>query len=586
MVDSKKIAAIVFGVLLIAGMIYVLLNSPSTATGKIILDLNSKYQSGKALNGTLKVSLNQGEFLPYDSKIVFENNGQTYEYNLSDLISQDPLNGSFYIAGSSLSGNGKGIGYEGEKTIHPNVDFTLEISSQNSVPETTPGTNTNENASSNSNTSSNKSTNNETNPNNQNNTQTTENQSSDSGNVNPAENNSGSNTETTQSTNKTPVSTNPPETSSSSSSTENTQTQTESSTTTTEQTTPTSNENTNTGTESASSTTTPSSNTGTSQETSTTTETSTSSGTETTQQSTGSGSETTGSSSSSSGESGQTAPSSSTETSASTSGSGSENTAAQAVGGVLTGQVVLSTQRQIHGIVSSGNNFVYDLNPGETASIVPGSVSSDSKNIDESNVNLVVKGNQAIVSTDYSKTTKGFGKDYLGSKTEDLIINLSKFKTQFQNGSLNISVVYNNNKIISLNTFLEENKTISAQNKSSEIINNSLENNTIQETNISINTENISLSSEEKSILLDNLGNQSVKITKAERTSQDVVVRFELGKYWVEHHYDSNLSDSEIKALAEQDRIKFLKDLAEKFSENNSGNSTEVKGLIGNYQIQ
>jgi len=65
----------------------------------------------------------------------------------------------------------------------------------------------------------------------------------------------------------------------------------------------------------------------------------------------------------------------------------------------------------------------------------------------------------------------------------------------------------------------------------------------------------------------ENLGDFSLKITKAERNSQNVVVRFEVEDYWVEHYYNPNIFDDDLNSQVEEDKIKFLKDMANKFSE-------------------
>jgi hypothetical protein len=71
---------------------------------------------------------------------------------LSDLIKEAPLQGNYYVPGKDITGNGLGYGIEGEKTIYPEVGFTLQVYTESNnggetVPaETTPEIVSNESA--------------------------------------------------------------------------------------------------------------------------------------------------------------------------------------------------------------------------------------------------------------------------------------------------------------------------------------------------------------------------------------------------------------------------------------------------------
>src|SRR3989344_1307945 len=109
-------------------LIYTLsLNNGLTETGKVTLDLDLNYQEGQALQGTLKLSLKEGELIPVDSKIILENSGESFEYSMDELVSESPITGNFYIEGKNLSGAGEGFGLEGEKITYPRVYFKLNI---------------------------------------------------------------------------------------------------------------------------------------------------------------------------------------------------------------------------------------------------------------------------------------------------------------------------------------------------------------------------------------------------------------------------------------------------------------------------
>jgi len=245
----------------------------------------------------------------------------------------------------------------------------------------------------------------------------------------------------------------------------------------------------------------------------------------------------------------------------------------------LTGQVSLEFENQINGEVSVDNEFVYELNQGEKVEILSGSVRTDSKKLSDGEINLNVKGKQVTVTTDYSESGYGFGKEYLGDNAKKtLSIDLSKLDFVPKPGELKISLVYNDEGILSLTTSLVEGE-ISAENKTeiSEVEEK-------PEINLTIVEVTSALTEVERETLLNEFGNVSVEITKAEKTLQGIFVRFEIKDFWVEHHYDFEISNEELNEQVEQDRIRFLKDLAKKFSKQEI-QKQEVEGLIGSYAI-
>ena len=128
--DYKKIFLVIFGVIFLVAMAFILIFSEREMTGKAVLNLDADYQQGEVLEGKLKLSLQEGELIPASSKLVVENNGNIFEYELKDLVSDELNEGNFYIEGTSLSGFGEGYGIPGRKEIHPPVYFVLNILSQ------------------------------------------------------------------------------------------------------------------------------------------------------------------------------------------------------------------------------------------------------------------------------------------------------------------------------------------------------------------------------------------------------------------------------------------------------------------------
>ena len=268
----------------------------------------------------------------------------------------------------------------------------------------------------------------------------------------------------------------------------------------------------------------------------------------------------------------------------------------------ITGRVSLELENSVSGEVSGELPFIYDLSEGQTAEIV----SSSEK------VKLKIKDNQAIVSTDYSKKEKGFGKEYLGDAGKEIVIDLSALELMPSEGELKISLAYDGMNIVSVSETIgssqKEKKEETAEDKSKKnvqktgnestgIFNETGKNITL-ESNTTINegavnetiTENATsstlfLSDEERKILLDNFGNASLKTAKAEITENRIVVRYEIGKYWAEYSYDySDGNIANIEVQMQDDRIAWLKDLAGRLSEEKTS-PQKAEEFIKDYEI-
>jgi hypothetical protein len=91
-------------------------------TGNVGLDIEESYVSGESLQGSLNLILEENEFLPASSVVLLEFGGESYEYNLNELVDQEVVEGEFYVSGFNFSGSGKGYGFSDEE-----VDFVLGI---------------------------------------------------------------------------------------------------------------------------------------------------------------------------------------------------------------------------------------------------------------------------------------------------------------------------------------------------------------------------------------------------------------------------------------------------------------------------
>jgi len=92
------------------------------------------------------------------------------------------------------------------------------------------------------------------------------------------------------------------------------------------------------------------------------------------------------------------------------------------------------------------------------------------------------------------------------------------------------------------------------------------------------------LSEEERKIISQTFSETTIKTTKAELVNDRIIIRYELGKYWIEYSYDSSITDEELEFLMETDRIKFLKDLASKSSQEKN-RSQKLDELIVDHEI-
>jgi len=564
--------------------------------GQAILESQTTLTDAGFVDGVLKLSLQQGELIPVDSKIILEDSlGNEQEFILQDLIDRNASEGDFYVKGKYFYNEGQGYGIIGEKKFFPLVDFTMKIYSsgekQSVEKETTETKQTQESTETSEETeeqqtseesetstehteepqetSENKTINQEETSSEEEQQETSE--SSESGQETETEE-----TEQTQESTETSEETEEQQTSEEKSTEEQQETETKQTETTTEATEESDTEETSTESETSSE----------SQESSTQSSESSESSSETSQESSSPES----SSESSSSESSESSSSSESPESAPITG----NFVFQFIGGFFnffqkltpTGKVVeTQTQNQtldekiITAQVSADKPFVYELKPGETAEII---------NFSEE-VELKIKEGNAIVTTNYYETEEGFGSDYLGEESQELEINFSELDLNLEEGDLQIKLVYDNEEILSLQTELITGETTKAKNQTIlEITNQTISNQTLNQT-----SKELFLTDAEKQLLLENFGNDSATTTKAEEFNNRLIIKHKLGDYWVEYSYDYNgvITDSLLNHI-EKDKIKWLKDLVVQLeinknakTEKKSEENPELEGLFGNYSF-
>ena len=123
--NFKKYVWIFLGIFVFA--MFFLLASRGGITGNVALELQANYEVGEPLDGTLSFALKEGELLPADTKLVFENDGNTYDFFLKDIISEKTVEGDFYVEGKNIFGTGEGYGKEGTSNNLHAVSFILDI---------------------------------------------------------------------------------------------------------------------------------------------------------------------------------------------------------------------------------------------------------------------------------------------------------------------------------------------------------------------------------------------------------------------------------------------------------------------------
>jgi len=468
--DVKRYTWIFISAVLVVFLVYFLSTfNFAGLTGQAILNTEVNYIENEPIQGNLAISLKQGELLPADSKLILENSGQSYEYNLNNLVSNQAASGNFYIDGISLSGAGEGYGIEGERQVYPGVSFVLNIYPANETVSAQPESVANDGiiVVNESNTIINEALNNES--------------------VNITE----------------PVPAPVPE-----NIVPETPSETPAPETTTENVNP---------------------------------------------------------------------EITATETSPMTGFFVRMYNFFFAL--TPTGRAI-SQGNEITGQTSFGNPFVYDLSGGEGVQLKPGSVFASGSAISDDNVQVKIEGNQVKVETSYSEIEKGYGQEYTGGDSEKINIDLFALGLVLNNGDLMIKIVHGNNEIFSTSMILGSGQTVSVAEtiSNSTTVNVTIEqplNETpanftevIQEGPqiITADTVQFILTETEKALLAEEFGDIVVKTTKSEIFNNKLIKRYEIGKDWIEYSYDLNLSPEELDYQTSIDRMKWLKDLAQRIN--------------------
>lgn len=128
-VEEKKYRRVIlpFAFLILLGVLLLSSFYFFGLTGRVGLDINTNYNPGEQITGSLNLNVKEGELIPFDSKIIIDFNGEEKEFFLSELIDSETIEGNFYAEGTGISGSGEGYGLIGKKKVYPEVEFELKL---------------------------------------------------------------------------------------------------------------------------------------------------------------------------------------------------------------------------------------------------------------------------------------------------------------------------------------------------------------------------------------------------------------------------------------------------------------------------
>jgi hypothetical protein len=233
----------------------------------------------------------------------------------------------------------------------------------------------------------------------------------------------------------------------------------------------------------------------------------------------------------------------------------------------------------VSGQVSYDEPFILEISEGDEFELVSGSVRTDAKELPDNFLFLEENSENLVITTNYSEISFGYGENYLREEKIKLRVNLSKLNASFEPGKLNIKIVSQEKEIISLISELNfDAPFFNKTNITSENISN--------KSSSGLEFFVSSLTEEEKNLLLDKFGNSSIEITKAEIERNRLLVRYELGKYWIEASYGKNLSEEQLNLQMKSDREQWIKDIVLHLQETgNVSSNIQVENLLGNFSI-
>lgn len=234
---------------------------------------------------------------------------------------------------------------------------------------------------------------------------------------------------------------------------------------------------------------------------------------------------------------------------------------------------------EINGKASSGNPFFYEYSGEGEVYLKPGSVYASGAQIPDDTIKISQNGSAIYVETSYSTLSRSFGEEYLGNEFGvSFNVDLSSLGLLLNSGELKTSLIYNNEEImsnvielvpginsnsssLSSSSLLDVNATIPPENIT--LAENLTELNATAPPLQVITSETVGfvLTESEKALLAEEFGAEDIKTT-TKLFNERLVVRNEIGNYWIENSYEPSLTEQELDYQMSLDRMKWLKDVA------------------------
>ena len=242
-----------------------------------------------------------------------------------------------------------------------------------------------------------------------------------------------------------------------------------------------------------------------------------------------------------------------------------------------TGQASLELEKEINGVVSKNNDFIYEFEVGESVELKPLSVEINGEKINDNEIKLNTEENKVTITTEYETKKQGFGKEYIEEEKETISIDLEKLNLSLIEGELKIKIIYEENQILELTTNLENEKNVIQETQEVKTENTTEEIKNINETVNESKKEEIlvkdlksNLTIEEKAKLLTTFGNIQIETIKSELINNRIIVVYKIGEYEIEYSYDSSLSNEILELQMQKDRNLWLKDISKTLLEKES----------------
>ncbi len=229
----------------------------------------------------------------------------------------------------------------------------------------------------------------------------------------------------------------------------------------------------------------------------------------------------------------------------------------------LTGNVVESSSdiSEITAKVSKDNPFIYELKENEIVELVSGSVNVNGNIVEDNFLNVYTENGKFIVESDYSEIQQGYGSEFLTEENKILTFPVPEQIVLL--GDYNVRLVYpQDEQELNVDIILPEQTSEEVIIPEEEIILNNSEQQNINTSQIILNFSKLELTSEEKQILINEFGNFSVNTFKSQLFNGRYIIGYELGRYNIEYSYDSSLNQELLNSQIENDKTKWLKDLA------------------------